>query len=112
MTMTIHLLRNKPGEQQLADMLQEHDKFIKLAVDVHQRVLAGGGEMHADCEEVLLDAGCLQEHIWGADWIPGTREVRYTSFINIRPRQNNRQMELQDPNLRAMVESVVREIFE
>ena len=63
--MKIHLLGGKPTDQQLEEMLSEHVKFIKLSVDIRQRILAGGGEMHADCEEVLLDADCRQEDIWG-----------------------------------------------
>ena len=27
-----------------------------------------GGEMHADCEAVLLEDGSRQEDVWGADW--------------------------------------------
>ncbi|MFQ5829424.1 MAG: DUF5674 family protein, partial [Candidatus Methylomirabilia bacterium] len=46
-------------------------------------MLAGGGILHADCEAALLEAGCRQEDIWGADWIPDEREVR---FVN-RPRK-------------------------
>lgn len=60
---------------------------IKLAVDVAREILAGGGELHADCEEVLLEDGSQQENIWGADWYPETKEVGFESLINIRPRQ-------------------------
>lgn len=40
---------------------------IKLAVDVTREILAGGGELHFDCEQLLLDDGSQQENIWGAD---------------------------------------------
>lgn len=40
---------------------------IKLAVDVTKEILAGGGELHFDCEQLLLDYGSQQENIWGAD---------------------------------------------
>ena len=36
-------------------LLQEYDGMIKIVVDVRRKILAGGGEMHSDCEEVLLD---------------------------------------------------------
>jgi hypothetical protein len=42
--------------------------YIKLAVDIEQRMIAGGGEMHYDCEQALLAAGSLQSNIWGADY--------------------------------------------
>ena len=82
------------------------ETYIKLAVDVERGILAGGGAMHADCEAVLLEDGSQQEFIWGADWNPSTQEVTFESLINIRPRQNNRSLELQDSNLRAKVEQI------
>jgi hypothetical protein len=74
--------------------------------------LAGGGVLHADCEAVLLEDGSLQENIWGADWLPNTHEVTFESLINIRPRQNNFSMEVEDEKLRDKIEKIVREIFE
>ncbi len=87
------------------------ETYVKLAVDIERRVLAGGGAMHADCEAVLLEDGSQQEFIWGADWNPESQEVTFESLINIRPRQNNRSLELQDPELRAKVEQVTRNLL-
>lgn len=108
----IHLLESTPTPQQFSEMLEELDDYVKLAVDIEQGVAAGGGALHADCEAVLLANGSKQENIWGADWVPQVREVRYESFINIRPRQNNPAMTILDPALRARVEAVVRRLFE
>ena len=110
--MKIHLLSDIPTAQQLAEMLEELQTYIKLAVDVEREIIAGGGEWHRDCEQVLLDSGSRQEDIWGADWSPTRKEVRFEALINIRPRQNNRAMTIQDANLRAIIEQVVRSIFE
>ena len=85
--------------------------YIKLAVDVTQEILAGGGAMHADCEAVLLNEGCSQVDIWGADWNPSTQEVTYESLINIRPRQNNRKMEIEDPELREKIKRIVTNLL-
>ena len=87
------------------------ETYIKLAVDIDRGNLAGGGAMHADCEAVLLEDGSQQEFIWGADWNPESQEVTFESLINIRPRQNNRSLELQDPELRAKVEQVTRKLL-
>jgi hypothetical protein len=108
----IHLLESTPTSQQLAEMLEELEDYVKLAVDIEQGVVAGGGALHADCEAALLANGSKQENVWGADRIPQVREVRYESFINIRPRQNNPAMTILDPALSARVEAVVRKLFE
>ena len=62
-------------------------------------------------EQMLLEDGSRQENIWGADSDP-SGEVRFESLINIRPRQGNRSLELQSPELRQDVERIVRRIFE
>ena len=93
------------------EMVEVLETYIKFAVDVEYEILAGGGAMHADCEAVLLDDGSQQESIWGADWNPNTQEVTFESLINIRPRQNNRSLELQDPALQAKVEQITRKLL-
>lgn len=102
--MKIHILQEHPTEQQMKEMLDELKTVIKLAVDVERGIIAGGGEMHADCEEVLLESGSKQENVWGANWYPEGKKVEFESFINIRPRQNNRGMTIKDARLRAQVE--------
>lgn len=110
--MRLHLLRQAPTPDQLQDMLEAQGSYIKLAVDVRQGIVVGGGEYHADCEEVLLEQDSHQEDIWGADWYPESRTVTFGALINIRPRQGNRAMEVQDRGLRARIEQVVRAVFE
>jgi hypothetical protein len=107
----ILLIRDPASAQQLAAMLEELREYVKLAVDVRLGILAGGGALHADCEAVLLEDGSRQEDIWGADWIPATREVRYEALINIRPSQGNLSMTIQDQATREQIERVVHELL-
>ncbi len=86
--------------------------FIKLAVDVKHEILAGGGELHSDCEQALLEDGSQQVDVWGADWQPESRNVTFESIINIRPQQQNFSMEVQDLTLRNKIEKIVRELLE
>jgi uncharacterized protein DUF5674 len=109
--MRVHLLRQPPTSDQLQEMLEAQETYIKLAVDVVQGILAGGGEYLADCEEVLIEHGSRQEDIWGADWYPERRAVTFGALINIRPREGNRSMEVQDPTLRVRIEQIVRAVF-
>jgi hypothetical protein len=109
--MKIHLLRSHVTKLQLDEMLEALGSYIKLAVDIKQGILAGGGALHADCEAVLLDDGSQQEHIWGADWIPSTHQIHYEALINIRPRQNNPSMEILDPSLRDRIAEIVQPLL-
>jgi hypothetical protein len=107
----IHILQSQPTPEQVNDMLKEYDTMIKIVVDIRQRILAGGGEMHSDCEAVLLDNGSEQDDLWGANWYPDGQRVEFESLINIRPRLGNRSILIQSEELRQKVESVTREIF-
>ena len=110
--MKVRIIRQHATNQELADMLEALESYVKLAVDVDRGILVGVGEYHADCEEVLLEDGSRQESVWGADWYPDSRTVAFGALINIRPRQGNMGMEVQDPRLRERIEAVVRRLLE
>ena len=110
--MTIHIIRQPATDAEVSEMLQELGTYIKLAVDVGRSILAGGGEYHADCEESLLEDGSRQEDIWGADWYPQSRTVKFGALINIRPRQGNLSMDISSSALRTQVEQIVRRLLE
>ncbi len=107
----VHLIRVQATSEQMAEMLQALKTYVKLAVDIQRGILVGSGEMHADCEEMLIDDGSQQVDTWGADWDPFKRQVTYESLINIRPRQNNRSMEIQDPNTRKRIDEIVHDLL-
>jgi hypothetical protein len=109
----IVVIREMASAEQIAQMAEEFGShFIKLAVDVSREILAGGGELHADCEQALLDDGSQQVALWGADWYPETRTVTFESLINIRPHQQNFSLEVQDSGLRRRIEVIVRRLLE
>lgn len=106
----IHLLRQPATDQQIREMLEVHETYIKIAVDIQRGILAGGGEFHADCESVLVEDGSRREDVWGADWIPAESAVRFGALINIRPRVNP-GMEIQDSEVRRKVEMITRKLL-
>ena len=107
------IIREPATDEQIGQMAEIYDDvLIKLAVDVNREIIAGGGALHADCEQALLDDGSQQEDIWGADWYPSLKKVGFESLINIRPRQQNFGFEVQDPALRTQIETIVRKLFE
>ena len=93
-------------------MLEELRTYVKLPVDVEKEILGGGSEYHADCEEVLLEDGSRQEDLWGADWYSDSRTMEFEALINIRPRQVNRGMEIENPEIRKKIEKIVWHLLE
>ena len=107
----IHIIRDRATPKQMRDMLEVLEVYIKLAVDVDLGILAGGGELHVDCEQTLLNEGSEQANIWGADWYPFQQRVGYESIINIRPSANNRSMEIQSAVLRDYIGQIVKSLL-
>jgi hypothetical protein len=108
----MYLITSPATKKQLGEMLDELGTEIKVAVDVRLEVLAGGAALHVDCEEKLLDAGSLQDDVWGATWNAATGEVTFWSVINYRPHLGLRSPDLASADLRARVERIVRRLLE
>jgi hypothetical protein len=106
----ILLLCDRATPEQLEQMLEQHKFYIKTAVDIERQVLVGGGELHADCEEKLLDDGSRQQDIWAASFMPLTGKIIYESMVNLRPRQN-RSMEILDSNIKERVAQIIIEFL-
>jgi hypothetical protein len=106
----ILLLRDRATNEQLEQMLETHNFYIKTAVDLERRVLVGGGDLHADCEEMLLNDGSRQQDIWAASFMPITNKIIYESIVNLRPLQN-RSMEILDSNIRERVAQIIIEFL-
>jgi hypothetical protein len=88
--------------------------MVKYVVDVRRKIAAVGGELHADAEQMLLEAGSRQEDLWGANYYPGQGPrdcIDYVALINIRPSQGNRSMEIADEHIRSTVREITFELI-
>ncbi len=107
----IHLFDRPATITQVQEMLEVYTLMIKIVVDIRRRKLAGGGEMHADCEALLLDNGSEQDDLWGANWYPDEQHIEFESLINIRPRQGNRSLIIQSDDIRGKVAAITHELL-
>ncbi|MGB4978755.1 MAG: DUF5674 family protein, partial [Anaerolineae bacterium] len=69
------------------------------------------GEMHADCEALLLAEGSEQDDLWGANWYPAEQRIEFESLINIRPRLGNRSIIIQNEDVRRQVAAITHELL-
>ncbi len=92
-------------------MSYEYGSYIKVVVDIEKGVLAGGGAMHYDDEQLLLESGCKQANLWGGGIDLETGEVTYDSMINIRPAQGNSKREIQAEEIKEKFKNIVETIF-
>jgi hypothetical protein len=52
--MSILIIRKPATLSEIGETSAEFGDIIKLAVDLEREILAGGGELHSDCEQALL----------------------------------------------------------
>jgi len=110
--MNIKIISSPIDKDTLAQIARDnYGDMIKGVADLKKGIIALGGELHADAESLLLQNGSSQADLWGFNIypdLPPEERIEYTSFINIRPSQNNKSMELKDPELRQKLAELVK----
>ncbi len=79
---------------------EEFGDYIKIVVDIERKVMAIGGKLHADAEDILIKKGSRQDDIWGGGYEIKTKKIDTQAIINLRPRLGNDSMEILDPEIR------------
>jgi hypothetical protein len=111
----ILILERRIDPNELRRLVKQYfGDMVKVVVDVRLKIIAVGGELHADAEHILLERGSRQEDLWGANYYPGLGRddcIEYTALINIRPSSGNRGMEIVDEELRQAVREVTFQLI-
>jgi len=109
--MNIKIIDKKITESELREIAKDfYVEMVKGVVDIKREIIAMGGEYHMDANVVLIENGSKQQDIWGFNWYfdkKGNERIEYVSLINIRPKQNNRTMEVQDISLRDRMKGII-----
>lgn len=111
----IKIITSRIDSQELAELCRAHFKtMVKFVVDIERGEMALGGELHADAEALLLTQGSRQSDVWGGNFYPWNmpeERIEFTSFINIRPADDNASMEILDEGARRRVIRLVEELL-
>jgi len=108
--MNIKIIKEKISRQELEELAGEfYVEMVKGAVDIDRGILALGGEWHIDANQVLIADGSLQKNIWGFNiYLDG--RIEHISLINIRPLQNNKTLEVEDPTIREKMNIIIKRL--
>lgn len=110
--MAIVILHKKLTGTDFAKAREEHKDYIKITVDLNQKLVAIGGEYHADAEKILLEEyGSEQKDIWGGGYNITTKQFETIAIINIRQNPENRSMEILNSEVRSRFLEVCKEIL-
>lgn len=87
--MAIIVVENRLSRKDFQKAKEDYESYIKLTIDVENKIIALGGEYHADAEKILLDQGSRQQDIWGGGINLETRQFETNAIINLRPGRND-----------------------
>jgi hypothetical protein len=104
------IVRAKIDSETRNKIAEDLKGYIKVVVDIRRKILAAGGEKHADGERLLSEDGSLREDLWGAGLDLETGEMDFDSLINLRPMQN-RSREILDEEIRKKVATVIESLL-
>ncbi len=114
--MGIKVIDQKISNHDLLALAKERfGDMVKGVVDIEQGVMALGGELHADEEQVMLERGSQQKNLWGINiypQLPHDQRVEFDSMINIRPSQGNRSRAVEDKNIQTRIMAIVNKLVE
>lgn len=105
------VIAKKATDEEIKRMAEDFDGYIKVVVDVEREILAGGGERHVDCEQLLLKEGSKQADLWGGGIDLETKEIDYNSIINLRPNQDNPSRDILSGEIRQKFDKIVKELI-
>jgi len=112
--MEIKIVRDTITKAELNEMAkQQFGDMVKAVVDVEQRIMTIGGELHSDEEAVLLDQGSAQKNLWGINLYPEqpiAEWIEFDSMINVRPSGGNRSRNVEQAEIREAITAIVNRL--
>ena len=113
--MEIKIVEDTISKEELKKIAEnQFGDLVKAVVDVEKKIMAIGGELHADEEALLLKRGSKQENLWGINLrIDKTKNefIEFDSMINVRPSQNNRSRSVENLEMQRKIINTVSKLI-
>lgn len=111
----MRIIKDKITIKEIREMAEKKfGNLVKAVVDVKKKIMAVDGELHSDEEALLLENGSKQQDLWGINIYPemeGDDFIEFDSMINLRPSQNNKSREVDDPKIREKITSITDKLI-
>ena len=109
--MNILILNSKATDDEIKQISEHFDGYVKVVVDIEKEMLCAGADRHVDEEQMLLENGSKQSDLWGGGLDIETGEIDYNSMINLRPNQDNPSRDILSTEIRKKFDEVVNKIL-
>ncbi len=112
----MEIIKDKISLEELEKLAEEmFGDLVKAVVDIEKKIMAVGGELHADEESLLIESGSEQKNLWGINIYPENKNeerIEFDSMINLRPSDGNRSRGVDDPNTQKIIIKIVDNLIE
>lgn len=112
----IQIVRKTTSVKDLRNLAQQRfGDMVKAVVDIRTRVMAVGGELHADEEALLLSKDSNQDDLWGINIYFNDPNrpfwIEYDSMVNIRPSRGNTSRDVENPEIKQVISDIVNSLI-
>ena len=114
--MEIKIIKKEIPLQEVKKMAEEqYGEMIKAVVDIKKQIMAIGGELHADANELLFKKeGSDFKNVWGINIYPKeveNKQIVFDSLINIKPLSGNRNLSIEDEEIKNKIRKIVNKLI-
>lgn len=110
------IIKDKISIKELEKLAEDmFGNFVKAVVDIEKKIMAAGGEFHADEEALLIQNGSKQSNLWGINIYPAIKEenwIEFDSMINLRPSQGNRTRGVENKEIQKIIIEIVNNLVQ
>ena len=112
--MDIKIVGDSISKEELLNIAQnQFGDLVKAVVDIEKRIMAVGGELHADEEVLLSEKGSKRENTWGINLYlnkPEDEWIEFDSMVNLKPSFGNRSRGVESKEIRKKIKDIVKEL--
>lgn len=85
--------------------------LVKAVVDIEKEIMVVDADLHADQEQMLLENGSQQEHLWGINIYPNKIDepgwIVFDSMINLRPSFGNKSRSVENLEIQQKIRTII-----
>jgi|SRR3989344_4685596 len=95
---------------------EQYGDIIKAVVDIKQKIIGVGGELHVDIQSLLIEnENSKGGDTWGINLYlekTGDDFVEFDSMINLKPNLGNRTRDVENPEIKKEIQLIINELVE
>src|SRR3990167_6354608 len=113
--METKIIKNKISRSELRALAHEqYGDIIKAVIDVRQKIMGVGGELHVDIQSLLIEKENSQGgDTWGINLYlekSGEDFIEFDSMINLKPNLGNRSRDVGSPEIKEKIKNIIHKL--